>query len=49
MGRQKPKETLPKFKPGDKIYKLFAYDKVIIIGNSEEFVVNVRKRKKASS
>jgi len=37
------KEAVPHYKPGDKIYKLFNHQKVIIDGNQDTFVINIDK------
>lgn len=36
-------ENLAEFEPGDKIYKLFCYKKVIIRGKKENFIIKVKK------
>lgn len=45
MTEQK-KKKLPKFRPGDKIYKLFNHNKVVVVGNKEEFIIDVKRRRK---
>ncbi|WP_166637959.1 hypothetical protein [Halanaerobium saccharolyticum] len=36
---------LVKFQPGDKIYKLFKYQKVLVKGQKENFVIQIKKVK----
>ncbi|MEC9490584.1 MAG: hypothetical protein UMU04_06515 [Halanaerobiales bacterium] len=36
---------LVKFKPGDKIYKLFKHQKVLVKGQKEKFVIQIKKVK----
>lgn len=36
-------QKLPKVRPGDKIYKLFDHNKVIVLGNKDKFVVKIKK------
>ncbi|MGM0603037.1 MAG: hypothetical protein ACQESS_06975 [Bacillota bacterium] len=40
------KKGVPHYKPGDKIYKLFDHEKVIIEGNQDTFVINIDKNKR---
>ncbi|WP_164522165.1 hypothetical protein [Halocella sp. SP3-1] len=42
-------EGLPEYQPGDKIYKLFNHDIVIIRGKDEEFIIRIAKLKKNRS
>lgn len=42
----KRREDVPEFQPGDKIYKLFNHDKVIVRGKDEEFIIEIAKIKK---
>jgi len=36
-------KKLPKVQPGDKIYKLFNHNKVVVLGNKEKFIVKIEK------
>jgi hypothetical protein len=42
----KRREDVPEFQPGDKIYKLFNHDRVIVRGKNEAFIIKITKLKK---
>ncbi|QTL97498.1 hypothetical protein GM661_05615 [Iocasia frigidifontis] len=49
MQREEKLQGLPEYQPGDKIYKLFNHDIVIIRGKDEEFIIKIVKLKKNRS
>ncbi|WP_164522048.1 hypothetical protein [Halocella sp. SP3-1] len=38
--------VIPEYQPGDKIYKLFNHDVVLIRGKDEEFIIKIVSLKK---
>ncbi|HLV10315.1 MAG TPA: hypothetical protein VKY40_08905 [Halanaerobiales bacterium] len=37
--------SIPEYQPGDKIYKLFKHNKVIVNGKNEVFIIKIKKLK----
>jgi len=42
---EKGQGDIPEYQPGDKIYKLFSHDKVLIKGQDEVFIIEICKLK----
>ncbi len=34
-------EDIPEYQPGDKIYELFSHDRVMVKGNSDNFIIKI--------
>lgn len=34
-------EDIPEYRPGDKIYKLFSHDMVLVKGKSDDFLIGI--------
>ncbi|QTL99709.1 hypothetical protein GM661_17990 [Iocasia frigidifontis] len=46
LREEKRQEDIPEYQPGDKIYKLFNHDIVLIRGKDEEFIIKIVSLKK---
>ncbi|WP_164522212.1 hypothetical protein [Halocella sp. SP3-1] len=47
MQKEKKRQgVLPEYQPGDKIYKLFNHEIVIIRGRDEEFIIRIARLEK---
>ncbi|QTL99138.1 hypothetical protein GM661_14820 [Iocasia frigidifontis] len=46
LKEEKQQRDIPEYRPGDKIYKLFKHDIVIIRGRDEEFIIRIVRLKK---